>query len=137
MTDHSGKIFPRPSPETAVYWDACREHKLMIQQCHSCNHFQFYPRIMCTQCMSSEVNWVQASGKAEVLSFTIVRHPVSKAYAEETPYVVALIQLSEGPTLMSNVIECDLETVAIGMPVEVVFENWSEEISIPKFKPAE
>lgn len=83
MIDHSGKIFPRPNPETAVYWDACRKHQLMIQRCKNCNHYQFYPRIICTDCMSQEVEWIKASGKGRILSFTIVRRPVSKAYADE------------------------------------------------------
>ena len=134
MIDHSGKIFPRPSPETAVYWDACREHKLMIQQCNDCHHYQFYPRIMCTKCMSPEVEWVNASGTGRVLSFTIVRRPVSKAYADETPYVVALIKLDEGPCMMSNIVEYDVDSVKIDMRVEVLFEDWNEEISMPKFR---
>lgn len=137
MIDHSGKIFPRPSPETSVYWDACRDHQLMIQKCSNCNHYQFYPRIMCTECMCANVEWVKASGNGEIISFTIVRHPVSKAYAEEVPYVVALIELAEGPGLMSNIVECDVNSVKIGMQVEVLFEDWSEEISIPKFRPVE
>ena len=135
MADHSGKIFPRPSPETAVYWNACRNHQLMIQKCNACGNYQFYPRIMCTQCMSKDVEWLESSGQGEVISFTIVRRAVSKAYADEAPYVVALIKLTEGPTLMSNVVECDVESVKIEMPVEVLFEDWSEEISIPKFRP--
>lgn len=135
MIDHSGKIFPRPGPETAVYWEACRNHKLMIQKCSSCNHYQFYPRIICTECMSPEVEWIVASGQAEVSSFTIVRRPVSKAYADEVPYVVALLKLHEGPTMMSNIVECDVDNVNIGMRVEVLFEDWSEDISIPKFRP--
>ena len=137
MTDHTGKNFPRPSPETAVYWDACRSHQLMIQQCKDCNHNQFYPRILCTECMSQNVEWIKASGRGEVISFTIVRRPVSKAYADETPYLVALIKLEEGPNLMSNIVGCDVENVKIGMSVEVVFEDWSEDISIPKFRPVQ
>ncbi len=135
MIDHSGKIFPRPSPETAVYWDACRNHQLMIQQCNSCHHYQFYPRIMCTECMSPDVKWIAASGEAEIVSFTIVRRPVSKAYADEVPYAVGLVKLAEGPTMMSNIVECDIENIKIGTQVEVLFEDWSEEISIPKFRP--
>ena len=135
MIDHTGKIFPRPRPETSVYWDACLDHQLMIQKCTQCNHYQFYPRIICTECMSQNVEWVKASGRGEVISFTIVRRPVSKAYADEVPYVVALIKLEEGPSMMSNIIECDVDSVKIDMPVHVVFEDWSNEISIPKFQP--
>jgi len=83
--------------------------------------------------MSTQVEWIQASGRGEVISFTIVRHAVSEAYAADVPYVIALIKLDEGPTMMSNVIDCDPEHVRIGMPVEVVFETWSEDFTVPKF----
>jgi uncharacterized OB-fold protein len=85
--------------------------------------------------MSDQLQWVAVAGTGEVLSFTIVRHAVSAAYRPEVPYVVALIQLAEGPTLMSNVVECDPESVVVGMPVSVLFEDWSDEVSIPKFRP--
>jgi hypothetical protein len=85
--------------------------------------------------MSPQVEWIQASGRGKVVSFTIVRHAISEAYAADVPYVIALIQLDEGPTMMSNVIQSDPERMMIGMPVEVVFEAWSEEITVPKFRP--
>jgi len=75
------------------------------------------------------------SGRAMVLSFTIVRRPPSPAFAYEVPYVVALVTLDEGPTLMTNIVGCAPEKVEIGMPVEVTFDDWTEEISIPKFQP--
>jgi len=133
MTDLSGRNLPRPTPETAAYWEGCRQGKLMIQRCGSCGHYQFYPRLVCTSCMSTPVEWAQASGRGKVVSFTIVRQAISQAYAAEVPYVIALIQLDEGPTMMSNVIDCDPEQVKIGMPVEVTFETWSEDLTVPKF----
>jgi uncharacterized OB-fold protein len=135
MTDHSGKIFPLPTPETAPYWEACRAHELRLQCCDSCGQHQFYPRSLCSSCMSDQLQWVAVAGTGEVVSFTIVRRAVSEAYSPEVPYVVALVQLAEGPTMMSNVVECDPESVVVGMPVGVLFEDWSDEISIPKFRP--
>jgi uncharacterized OB-fold protein len=85
--------------------------------------------------MSDQVEWVKASGRGKVLSFTIVYRPVTRAFAAEVPYVVALITLDEGPQMMSNVVGCAPESVHMGMPVEVVFEDWPEEISIAKFRP--
>ncbi len=134
MAEHDGKNLPRPTPETATYWEGCRHGKLMIQRCGSCGHHQFYPRLMCTECMHTPVEWVQASGRGKVRSFTIVRHAISDAYAADVPYVVALIRLDEGPTLMSNIIDGDPERVRIGMPVETVFEVWSEDLTVPKFR---
>jgi uncharacterized protein len=135
MQDHSGKNFPQPTGETVCYWEGCKNHELLIQQCSDCGQYQFYPRIMCTNCTSREVNWVKATGRGKIISFTIVYRAISKAYLAETPYVVALIELEEGPTMMSNVVQCDLKDVEVGMSVEVVFEDWSDEITIPKFCP--
>lgn len=136
MTDKPLKHFPRPTPETEAYWDGCRKHELLLQRCVECSEFQFYPRIVCTSCLSDKLEWVKASGQGKILTFTVVRRPVSEAYAEDVPYVVALIKLDEGPTMMSNVVECDPESLQIGDPVQVMFEDWSKDISIPMFSPA-
>ena len=135
MAAPATKPIPVPTRETQPYWEGCKQHELRIQQCAACGHSQFYPRLYCTACMSERVEWVTASGHGTVLSFTIVYRPVTPAFAADVPYVVALITLDEGPQLMSNVVGCAPETVHIGMPVEVTFEDWTEEISVPKFKP--
>jgi uncharacterized OB-fold protein len=135
MTGHAGKFLPRPRPETAAWWESCREHKLMIQRCSKCRAFQFYPRIICSSCTSGQIEWVQSTGQGKVVTFTICRVPVAAAYAAELPYVVALIQLQEGPTMMSNIVNCDPDSVFSGMGVEVVFETWTEEITMPQFQP--
>ena len=135
MAANVGKPVPSPTHETRPYWEGCKQHELRIQRCVACGHNQFFPRIYCTNCFSDRVEWVKASGRAMVLSFTIVRRPPSPAFADEVPYVVALVTLDEGPTLMTNIVGCAPEKVEIGMPVEVTFDDWTEEISIPKFQP--
>ncbi|HVN89002.1 MAG TPA: Zn-ribbon domain-containing OB-fold protein [Candidatus Binataceae bacterium] len=131
---------PKPLPavtnETAPYWEGCKKHELRIQKCGACGNYQFYPRILCTKCSSDRVEWSKASGRAKVTTFTIVRRPVSPAFADDVPYVVALVTLDEGPTMMTNIVGCLPEQVKIGMPVAVTFEDWTEDISIPKFRPA-
>jgi uncharacterized OB-fold protein len=134
MAAPATKPVPVPTRETKPYWEGCQQHELRIQKCAACGHYQFYPRLYCTACMSDRVEWVKASGRGKVLSFTIVYRPVTQAFATDVPYVVALITLDEGPQMMSNVIGCPPEKVQIGMPVEVTFEDWSEEISVPKFR---
>jgi len=135
MAAPASKPVPVPTRETQPYWEGCKSHELRIQKCAACGHAQFYPRLYCTACMSDKVEWIKASGRGKVLSFTIVYRPVTQAFAGDVPYVVALITLDEGPQLMSNVVGCPPEQVSIGMPVEVTFEDWTEEISVPKFKP--
>jgi uncharacterized OB-fold protein len=135
MAANAAKPVPTPTRETQPFWDGCHKHELRIQRCAACGHNQFFPRIYCTKCFGDRVDWIKASGRATVLSFTIVRRPPSPVFADEVPYVVALVTLDEGPTLMTNIVGCAPEKVAIGMPVEVTFDDWTEEISIPKFRP--
>ncbi len=132
----NSRNLPRPTPETKTYWEGCRQHQLLIQRCSECSKYQFYPRIICTACMSNNIKWVKAKGSGQIISYTIVHRAISGAYAAEVPYVIAMIQLEEGPRMMSNIIQCEPGSVEIGMPVEVIFDDWSEEITIPKFRPA-
>jgi uncharacterized OB-fold protein len=135
MKHAQGKPIPQPTLETTPYWEGCRQHQLRIQRCSDCGQYQFFPRLYCSRCFGERVEWVNATGRASVLSYTVVRRPVSPAYADEIPYVVALVRLEEGPQMMTNIVECTPEEVKIGMAVEVVFDDWTETISIPKFRP--
>ncbi|MSQ48180.1 MAG: Zn-ribbon domain-containing OB-fold protein [Deltaproteobacteria bacterium] len=129
------KPVPVPTKETQPYWDGCKQHELRVQKCAACGHHQFYPRLYCTTCMSDRVEWVKTSGRATVLSYTIIYRPVTQAFAGNVPYVVALVTLAEGPQMMTNIVGCEPEKVYIGMPVQVTFDDWTEDISVPKFKP--
>jgi uncharacterized OB-fold protein len=130
------KPAPVPTLETRPYWEGCKQRELRIQRCAVCGHNQFFPRLYCTKCFSERVEWVKVSGRATVSTFTIVRRPVSPAFADDVPYVVALVKLDEGPTMMTNIVGCSPEAVRIGMPVAVTFEDWTDETTIPKFRPA-
>lgn len=136
MTGHAEKFLPKSRPGTEVYWDACRQHELLIQRCSECGTHQFYPRIFCTSCSSRAVEWVRASGHGKVLTWTVVHRAVSEAYAADVPYTIALVELQEGPVMMSKVSSCESEPVYSGMAVEVSFEDWSDQVSMPVFVPA-
>jgi uncharacterized OB-fold protein len=133
---HDGKHLPRPTPLSQPWWDACRQQQLLLQRCSDCEHSQFYPRTFCTACASAAVDWVQASGQGAVLSYTVIRHPVSPAYKSEVPYIIALIKLEEGPVMMSTLAGCDPEDARVGMRVQVGFEEWTDTITMPHFKPS-
>ncbi|WP_085993245.1 Zn-ribbon domain-containing OB-fold protein [Oceanobacillus senegalensis] len=135
MSDQSEKFFPHPTADTKPYWDGCKKHEVFIQYCSLCDKYQFYPRPICTNCMDDNVEWKKASGMGSVISYTTVRRSLSKAYEDEEPYILAIIELDEGVTMLSNIIGCSTEEVKAGMRVEVVFEEWSNDISIPKFCP--
>lgn len=136
MSATPARSLPAATAASIEYWAACRRHELLIQRCADCGTHQFYPRLVCASCSGRSLRWIRASGLAMLRTFTIVRRPVSRAYAAEVPYVVALVQLEEGPTMMSHVIGCGVDEVRIGMPLEVVFEDWPEGVTIPKFRPA-
>jgi len=137
MTETGAKFLPRPTPETAHWWESCRAGQLLVQRCKDCSAHQFYPRVICSSCMGEALEWTRAAGFGKVLTYTICRVPVAAAYAADLPYVVALVQLEEGPTMMCNIVECDPEAVVSGMSVEVVFETRTEEITLPQFRPLE
>jgi hypothetical protein len=136
VSTHAGKNLPRPSAQSRPFWDGCREGRLLLQRCEACGRHQFYPRLMCVHCDAESLAWVESGGTGRIESFTVVRRAVSTAYAPEAPYIVALIALDEGPVMMSNVVDCDIESLAVGDRVQVLFEAWTDEITVPKFRPA-
>ena len=126
------KPVPRPSPTEQPFYDACAEGKLVLQRCQSCGHVLFYPRTHCDACHSEQLLWETASGAGTIASYTVVRRGVSPDF--EAPYVIALIDLAEGPRMMSQVIDADLDAVAVGLSVKVDFAAWSEDITLPVFR---
>jgi uncharacterized OB-fold protein len=116
----------------APYFEGCRNGELRLQCCNECGGWQFYPRPFCAACGSVELVWSVARGSGRVASFTVVRRALGPGYA--APYVVALIDLTEGPRMMSMIVDCEPEAVAIGAPVSVAFEDWSGDTALPVFR---
>ena len=137
MAEHA-KPLPQFTPGSEPYWDACNRHELRLQRCSECAAFRFYPSPMCHEpdCMGLDYDWAEVSGRGEVHTFTVVHRPVSEAWADDAPYVIAMIQLDEGPVMMSNVVDCSPDDVRIGLPVEVVFRDLAEGVTLPYFRPA-
>jgi uncharacterized protein len=131
------KPLPQPDPVTAPYWESVKAHAMKVQRCNDTGNYFFYPRGMSPYTLSDNVSWEPVSGRGVIHAFTIVYNQRAPGFAEEVPYVVAMIELEEGMRLMSNVIdvEPDPEHVKIGMPVEVVYEDVTDEITLPKFRP--
>lgn len=137
MTVPRQKPLPAPTPETAPYWDGCKAHELRIQFCTNCQKFFFYPRLLCPTCLSDAIEWRTVSGKGALLTYVLSARP-APGFENELPYAIAIVRLDEGPHLMTNIVNTELtpENLPAGMPVEVVFEDVNETISIPKFQPA-
>ena len=126
------KDLPKPSLLTAPYWQACREGLLTMQQCDSCKKYQFYPRTICSHCGEQNLSWSPVSGLGTIKSFTVVRRGVSRAY--DSPYILALIDLDEGPCMMSSIVESEIESVSVGAAVRVIFCSWGDDFEMPVFR---
>jgi uncharacterized protein len=136
MSSHEPVAGRGVGPETldsAPYWAATREQDLQLQRCRACGRFTFYPRVICPSCGQSELEWTTASGRGTVWSFSVVHRAVSQAFKASVPYVVALVELEEGPRMMSNIVDCDPDDIAIGQQVEVVWEPLEDGRSLPLF----
>jgi uncharacterized OB-fold protein len=134
MTEYQRPL-PTPDRDSEFFWESARRQELVLQQCADCQKFRFYPRSVCPHCLSDRFEWRRASGHGVVYSFTVIHRPPTPAFREQVPYVLALIDLAEGVRMMSNIVGCDPQEVAMGMPVEVTFEELTAEITLPVFKP--
>lgn len=131
MSDYNRPL-PVPDGDTRPYWDAAKEHRLAVQRCQDCGDTIFYPRSVCPACMSDRIEWINASGRGVIYSYTVI-HRAPPGFGDSVPYVVALIDLVEGVRLMSNVVN-PASDVRIGAPVEVVFDDVTPEVTLPKFR---
>ena len=138
MADYN-KPIPKPQPESDFYWEKAKEHELWLRKCNSCNKAYFYPRDISPCCFSKDTVWIQASGKATLYTYGIVHRVPHPGFAQEVPFVTALVELQEGPRMPTNIVgidNVDPVQLQIGMPLEVAFEDITDEIALPKFRPA-
>ncbi|MCF8025590.1 MAG: Zn-ribbon domain-containing OB-fold protein [Desulfobacteraceae bacterium] len=130
----------RPEPEVsragAPFWEAAGNKKLLLQHCRACNENIFYPRIRCPRCHREELDWIEASGKGVIYSYSVVLNNAPSGFLADMPYVVAIVRLTEGVQMLSNIVDCDPETIHCDMPVEVVFREVGE-FTLPLFRPTE
>jgi uncharacterized OB-fold protein len=130
-----GKFFMGVPEGADPFFEAAKEHRLIIQRCGACKEHQFYPRKICVHCGSPDVDWVDASGRGRVHTFTVIHQQGMPGWREEVPYVAAVIDLEEGVRMTSNVVECDPKDVTIEMPVQVTFVDEGTYV-LPRFRPA-
>lgn len=134
MSAASQRPRPRPTPETRHYWEGTRSGELRIQRCRDCENIYFPPRPFCPACHSGEIEVVPASGRATLHSYVISHRP---APGFTPPYAIAVVELEEGPRLMTNIVGCPQtpEALVLDMPLEVTFEKLDDEITLPLFRP--
>ena len=132
------KPLPEITPVNKPFWDAAKAGKLMMQKCQNCGTWVFCPRQVCGECASDKLEWMEVSKKGKIFAFTIIREVVGTALAgfgPDIPYVTAWVDLDDGPRFCSNVIGCPIDQIKIDMPVEVVFEEARDGVTLPKFRP--
>jgi hypothetical protein len=129
-------IRPLPVPDalTEPFCTAVKAHRFILPSCTDCGRTHFYPRSLCPHCGSAAIEWVEASGRGTVYSFTLVQRAPSAAFAAEVPYAVAVVALEEGPHLMTSIVGCEPSAITIGMPVVVDYLDIAES-SLPVFRP--
>jgi uncharacterized protein len=120
---------PVVTVETRAFWDAARENRFVVPVCTACGKAHWYPRAICPFCDSGKVEWREASGKGTIYTFSVMRR------AKE-PYAIAYVTLAEGPTMMTNIVDCDFNALRIGQPVSVVFAPSEDGPPVPMFRPA-
>lgn len=125
---------PVPDDDTAPFWEYCRGGELRVQRCSSCEQYRHPPRLMCGRCGSLEYEWALVSGRGTVYSYIVTHQPIHPALQGRVPFATVLVELDEGVRMTSNVVDCPPEEIAIGMLVEVEFEQLNEEITLPKFR---
>ena len=126
---------PAVSPETKPFWDGTAEGRLLLQRCADCTAVVWYPRTFCPECPAGRLEWFEASGRGTVYSFTVVRRGATGAYRDAAPYVLAYVELEEGPRLMTNIVDCDVDAVRIGDEVRAVFHPTDEGPALVRFRP--
>jgi uncharacterized protein len=127
---------PTIEDETQAFWDAARAGRLLVARCNSCAQVHHYPRPFCPTCWSNDVKLIEASGRATLYTYSTVFRNELAPFSERVPYVAAVVELEEGPRLMTNIVDCDPSELRIGMNLNVSFRELSEEVSAPIFVPA-
>ena len=142
MTTEYKKPLPRPihAKLSAPFWEGAKRHELMMPRCINCDKFHFYPREECPRCFSQKIEWAKVSGRGRLHTYTIVHQTAQAVFQEDAPHVYAVVQLDEGPRMISNVVDSQmkpfLEGLQVDMPLVAVYDDVTPEWTLVKFKPA-
>jgi uncharacterized OB-fold protein len=125
---------PRITPDNRRFWEGCRQHRLLLPFCRACGKAHLPPGPVCPFCFADAIEWRPASGRGAISTFTVVHQEWFPAFRTEIPYNVVQVELEEGPRLTANLVGSPNEALAIGKPVEVVFDDVTPELSLPRFR---
>jgi len=128
------KPLPTLNDENRPFWEATKAHNLQMQRCSECGHIRYPIGPVCTKCLSSKFSWVQMSGKGKIISYVVIQQMYNKAFAEDLPFNCALVELDEGPRMISNIVGIPNDEIKSGMKIEATFDDVTDTITIPRFK---
>jgi uncharacterized protein len=129
------RALPAPDNASRYYWQSAAEGKLVVQRCTTCGVYQFYPRSLCASC-AGETEWVDATGRGTLHTYTVIRQNRSPAFAALSPYVVGIVELDEGVKMMSNIVDCEIDQLEVGMALEVLLLKAADDVGLPFWRPA-
>ena len=131
MNEAYAKPLPQPTIDSKPFWDSLKEHRMVLQKCADCGRVRHYPRPVCDACLSMEVEWAEASGRGTIYSWTETHHPFHDGFRGETPYILVTVDLDEGVRMQSQLIDASIDELRVGLPVEVVYMDATDEVTLP------
>jgi len=135
MANEYTKPLPRPEPVEVPFWQATKNHELHLQRCLKCGNVWYPPGESCTKCASTDYKWSKMSGKGTIWSWALFYQKYFPSFAQDIPYNTVIVQLEEGPWMISNIVGINNQEIQCDMPVEAVFDDVTEEVALVKFKP--
>ena len=126
---------PTPEGDTFEFWEGTKNNRLLIRHCEDCGEYSYYPRSFCPKCWSENVAWYEASGKATLYTWSVIYSNDMPPFKDRIPYVAAIVDLEEGPRMMTNIIDTEFDDLKVGMALSVTFQAISEDFTIPVFVP--
>jgi uncharacterized OB-fold protein len=134
MNEITYQILPRISDDTAPFWQGCRERRLLFQRCSDCGHIRYPASFICPECLSSAGEWVESQGAGKIYSYVVFRRAFHPSVVSRVPYVVAVVELDEGPSFLTNIVDCEPEQVECDQQVKLKWEKASGEVFLPMFR---
>jgi len=130
-----GRPIPESNADTGPFWDGCRIHQLRFQKCSDCGYVRFPASFLCPRCYSFDSQWIESIGRGKIYSFAIYHVAFDQAFKDNLPYLTAIVELAEGPRILTNIVGCRPSDVRCDMPVEVVWDDIAARFALPKFRP--
>lgn len=137
MMEPYNKPLPLMVGMTKEFYDFCKQRELRFQRCLRCGRWRHVPREMCAACGSWEWEWAKSSGRGRVFTWTVAARPMHPAFMNDVPYAAVVVEMEEGVRMVTTLVDCPPEDIRMNMPVEVVFEDVTEGVTLPRFRRAQ